>query len=299
MKKFTKRVLLGVAFVFAISTVSAQDLIVLNSTAVEELQVRVVEVSESDVKYKKWSYQDGPIFTISTSKILYIKYQNGEKQRFDKPTTPEQQVIKESDTTQYANPLLGQTETAVAETTPKVEPEKEKDDKYISRRKGTSRFFGDYSYVQPDVDADSAWGMGGNIEYGYNVVDGLNVQFGLGWTSASVGVGSGRDEVSVSESVLSLPLGLGYNLPLGSLCSLDFNTGLRLNYIIAGSISYGTEEIKYKDLGDYDMEVKRFNTGWDVGVAFLIGNYGVKAQYSVGLSDTADDYFKIGLYMAF
>lgn len=59
MKKFTKRVLLGVAFVFAISTVSAQDLIVLNSTAVEEMQVKVVEVSESDVKYNTCSYQDG------------------------------------------------------------------------------------------------------------------------------------------------------------------------------------------------------------------------------------------------
>lgn len=53
--------LLGIVLVVAVTNASAQDLIVLNSDAVEEMQVKVVEVSDSEVKYKKWSYQDGDI----------------------------------------------------------------------------------------------------------------------------------------------------------------------------------------------------------------------------------------------
>lgn len=62
--------------------VNAQDLIILNNDALDEYQVKVVEVTNDVVKYKKWSYQDGPTFSLETNSILYIKYQNGDKQTF-------------------------------------------------------------------------------------------------------------------------------------------------------------------------------------------------------------------------
>ena len=65
-----------------IGTVSAQDIIVLNNSSADEIEAKVQEVSQTEVKYKKWSYQDGPTFTIPTSDIFVIKYRNGEKQRF-------------------------------------------------------------------------------------------------------------------------------------------------------------------------------------------------------------------------
>lgn len=63
-------------------SVLAQDIIVLNNETADELEVKVVEVSDEVVKYRKWSYQDGPLFSIPTREIFVIKYQNGEKQRF-------------------------------------------------------------------------------------------------------------------------------------------------------------------------------------------------------------------------
>ena len=50
--------------------VNAQDLIILNNDALDEYQVKVVEVTNDVVKYKKWSYQDGPTFSLETSAQL-------------------------------------------------------------------------------------------------------------------------------------------------------------------------------------------------------------------------------------
>jgi hypothetical protein len=67
MRKYAKFWMLCVVAMFSAMQVKAQDLIVLNNDAIEELQVKIVEVSDSAVKYKKWTYQDGPTFSVSTS----------------------------------------------------------------------------------------------------------------------------------------------------------------------------------------------------------------------------------------
>lgn len=57
--------------------IHAQDVIIKKSG--EELKTKVMEVSSDEIKYKMWDYQDGPLYTISTSDIFMIKYQNGKK----------------------------------------------------------------------------------------------------------------------------------------------------------------------------------------------------------------------------
>ena len=61
-------------------TATAQDIIVLQDGDLK--QVKVIEVGENDVKYKKWENIDGPTYTISISNILSINYQNGSKDSF-------------------------------------------------------------------------------------------------------------------------------------------------------------------------------------------------------------------------
>lgn len=73
--------LCGILFLTA-GTVSAQDIIVLNNKTADEIEAKIMEVSNNEVKYKKWNYQDGPTFSVSTNEIFAIKYQNGEKQTF-------------------------------------------------------------------------------------------------------------------------------------------------------------------------------------------------------------------------
>ncbi|HIP34089.1 MAG TPA: hypothetical protein EYG89_05135 [Bacteroidia bacterium] len=62
----------------------SQDIIELNNG--DDIQVKVTEISNKDVKYKKFNNIEGPTYTISKSKILMIRYENGEKEIISKTT---------------------------------------------------------------------------------------------------------------------------------------------------------------------------------------------------------------------
>ena len=78
MKKYLSLLLI---LFFNINSVLSQDLIMLKNG--EELSVKITDVSEDIIKYKKIDFLDGPNFNITTSEIFLIKYSNGEKQLFN------------------------------------------------------------------------------------------------------------------------------------------------------------------------------------------------------------------------
>ena len=69
-----------------IETVSAQDVILKkdNTTVLS----KVLEVTSTEIKYKKWSNQDGPTYSINRSLVTSINYQNGEVDKFSDNATP-------------------------------------------------------------------------------------------------------------------------------------------------------------------------------------------------------------------
>ena len=78
------------AAIFATSTLSlnAQDILVRKGGEVEN--VKVLEVSPTEVKYKKSNNEDGPVFVEKRSNLYSVKFQNGEVQTFnDKPESTE------------------------------------------------------------------------------------------------------------------------------------------------------------------------------------------------------------------
>ena len=75
-----RKLLMAVSILFCGLTATAQDVIVLKDGDLK--QVKVIEVGENDVKYKKWENIEGPTYTISISNILAINYQNGTKDSF-------------------------------------------------------------------------------------------------------------------------------------------------------------------------------------------------------------------------
>ncbi len=60
---------------YFLSAFSQDTIVKVTST---QLIVKIIEVSSSDIKYKKWDYLDGPTFVINRSEISKIKYANGE-----------------------------------------------------------------------------------------------------------------------------------------------------------------------------------------------------------------------------
>ena len=67
------------------ANISAQDVIVKKdgSTIIS----KVLEVTIADIKYKKFSNQNGPTYTISKSDVMAINYENGEKDVFNNNTS--------------------------------------------------------------------------------------------------------------------------------------------------------------------------------------------------------------------
>ena len=72
--------------IFTASFGFTQDIITKKSS--EDIEAKVTEVTTTEIKYKKFDNQNGPIFTILKSEVLMIRYENGTKDIFtDTPNT--------------------------------------------------------------------------------------------------------------------------------------------------------------------------------------------------------------------
>jgi len=83
MKKIIMTTLVSI---FTASFGFTQDIITKKSS--EDIEAKVTEVTTTEIKYKKFDNQNGPIFTILKSEVLMIRYENGTKDIFtDTPNT--------------------------------------------------------------------------------------------------------------------------------------------------------------------------------------------------------------------
>ncbi len=86
MKKF----ILFVIFLIGIQSINAQDVIVLRDAS--EIESKVLEIDETNVRYKKWDNPDGPTYIVQRDKILFVRYENGTKEVFNPVETPKETI---------------------------------------------------------------------------------------------------------------------------------------------------------------------------------------------------------------
>ncbi|MDP1744817.1 MAG: hypothetical protein Q8L90_04530 [Bacteroidota bacterium] len=81
---------------------NAQDTIVKRNG--DNILSKIIEISETEVKYKKFDFQDGPNFIENKSEIQLIKYSNGTRDEFKiQPNTISK--TNESKTDYYEGPV--------------------------------------------------------------------------------------------------------------------------------------------------------------------------------------------------
>jgi len=80
MKKTLFIIFATISFHFTYS----QDLIIKKTG--DELQAKVIELTSTEVKYKRFDNLDGPIVSILKSDVFIIKYENGSKEVFKEET---------------------------------------------------------------------------------------------------------------------------------------------------------------------------------------------------------------------
>jgi len=68
------------SILFFVNTIYSQDIITLKNG--DEIKSKVLEVTPDLVKYKNWTNQDGPTYSLTKAEIFMIKYQNGTKDVF-------------------------------------------------------------------------------------------------------------------------------------------------------------------------------------------------------------------------
>lgn len=73
---------------FAATTAYAQDQLFKKDNS--KTEVKILEITPSEIKYKLFTYQDGPTITILKSEVALIIYQNGTHETFN--TAPVQQT---------------------------------------------------------------------------------------------------------------------------------------------------------------------------------------------------------------
>lgn len=89
-----KSVLVALASLLSLSA-SAQDIIVKKDGTT--ITAKVTDIGAQEVKYKKWSNQDGPTYTIAVSELLAINYKNGEKDTFNSQPAEQAPSVIEGD----------------------------------------------------------------------------------------------------------------------------------------------------------------------------------------------------------
>lgn len=81
-KTINMKKILFVAALFAGSlSMNAQDILVRKGGDVEN--VKVLEITPTEVKFKKFNNQNGPTFTERRSNLISVKFENGEVQKFN------------------------------------------------------------------------------------------------------------------------------------------------------------------------------------------------------------------------
>ncbi|CAN5553073.1 hypothetical protein BH10BAC1_BH10BAC1_21730 [soil metagenome] len=85
-----KNILLIALFSFFIGKTFAQDTITKNNS--EKIIAKILEISPTQVKFKKFDFQDGPTYIENKSDIKMIVYSNGVKEVFEQKQTPTPKV---------------------------------------------------------------------------------------------------------------------------------------------------------------------------------------------------------------
>lgn len=73
----------------------AQDLITKKNG--EDIKAKILEIGQSEIKYKKFENLSGPIYSISISDILIIRYENGTNEVFEQSQRPDNEIVSTPD----------------------------------------------------------------------------------------------------------------------------------------------------------------------------------------------------------
>jgi hypothetical protein len=141
-------VTLGLSFAL-FNAIKAQDNITLKNG--DEVKAKVIEINETEIKYKNFENQDGPTRIVYKSEVFLIKYQNGTKDVFNEESV---KTINNNTGALYQN-NSGPVKQVIVQQAP-IDNRFDKDSTDFARTK-PKRFGGPrvgVTYITPGTSAD-------------------------------------------------------------------------------------------------------------------------------------------------
>lgn len=80
-----RSLLLALALLLTASAVQSQDLLIKHNT--EEIQVKVVEITPTDIRFRRTDNPEGPLYIVRKAEVRLIRYANGSQEEFG-PAAP-------------------------------------------------------------------------------------------------------------------------------------------------------------------------------------------------------------------
>lgn len=247
--------LLILAMMLIAGGAAADDILVLRDGTV--MDVKVTQVSDWEVSYKKTEHPDGPLFSTDVSKILSIRYENGTEQKFEdaanKPAT--------------------------------IEPYKQKANKGFSIHAGRAFPTGDF-IVDGDGSLSATTGFSVGIK---NVFPIAETNWGLFLSADLIYNGSDYEydyeyDDCKTPSIMNIPvlLGVNYKYNINPKTAFWTEFGIGPNFRIISPMEIMFNDYDY-EVGLYNVNDKmEFDTAVSIACQFGAG-FMINDKFSAGL----------------
>lgn len=251
------------------------DLIV---TGVDDvIEAKIIEINETDVKYKKISNLNGPTFSLGKDKISSVLFANGELQLFSQP------VAKVPE----AAPATTENSTTAQKSSCKLKFNPQPSDNYVwgltfgyvsKQIKSNGYTFG-YGEVYLDEGKSFTPALRFGITANPNIKYGIGIRTGLFLEYAHDSYKEhSYEKYDLHDITLSLPLQVSYRYEIIKNLSVMFYTGpifefgalLQVNSKYRGETYKSENFYKYEGMllaGDDEEKYSGFNCLWGIGAA--------------------------------
>jgi hypothetical protein len=286
--------------------ISAQDIIYKNNN--ETINAKIVEVTETVIKYKDFDYQEGPIRNISIAHVNKIRYQNGKEEIFaanQAAKTGTEDVIPISQGAKQLENSINKANSNDA-SSPNITGYGTKASK--KNKKGAFELVAGINFTLPELKAKdysnntlSKGGYGNGFKAGinYNYFAGRN---GFAPRHLKVGTGlnyqaknaeffeDGNSLFKINLNYLTVPLYVRVSpfrsSPAADKFFIEFIS--EFDYLVSSKFSVGKQEFTGKDAALFYRPFN-YSTGISIGYWFL------KLQYNILNSNVVSDKFKDAL----
>lgn len=215
--------------IFTTGICFSQD--VITKKTGEEIQAKVQEVGQTDIKYKNFNNPDGPTYTISKSEVLMIRYENGTKDIFTEPSKP------------------AETKAFAVQAQPKVRKEVKPVYRYKNRiglNGGGGTGFTSVSIVTltDGTQASISFGGGtvGNFEYGYEFTRHFDLAIDFGYQASALDKTIQNGSMAFNRGIISLTP--SYILPLTRRDKTRFKFGVGIDWIYYAYLNFDLSKVK-------------------------------------------------------